>query len=333
MCDGFFRQQSASSLDAVFAEILRKTLLRIQIPALRDAARRSLTQFYMRLRLTAGNIPVGSLFVYLALAKTAKKSHSADLGVAEEFLSAVNNREAQAILDRCEESGEEVILPGVPLQTYAQTYFRDKIAPVLDRMAKEEALDPDSEAYLGRMNTLRNRAEREVRYQSHIDEIQDFRARGVRLVVISAHADCSERCRPFQGEVFSLDGTSGTTSDGRSFAPLETATDIWTKNGKWKNGLFGFNCRHYMVAYQPGASFPKVSAQTERRQYAINIRQRAMESQVRRWKIERDTYRGINRARYLNAKKRAAMAQDRLERFCAENGRAIEPTRTKIAPR
>lgn len=131
---------------------------------------------------------------------------------------------------------------GVAMQKYADDYIRENVRPVLNELARQQAKDPDDVS--GR-NSLRNRAEMEARYQGHIDNIQRLRDSGARLVVASTHADCSERCRPWQGRVYSLDGTSGTTDDGRKYVPLETATDVWytTKSGKrYKNGLLGFNC-------------------------------------------------------------------------------------------
>ena len=53
----------------------------------------------------------------------------------------------------------EIIQKGVPLQRYSDDVFKEYIKPVLDDMAKEEALDPDSEEYWGRRSSLRNRAE------------------------------------------------------------------------------------------------------------------------------------------------------------------------------
>ncbi len=136
----------------------------------------------------------------------------------------------------------DIVTLGVPMKKYAEDYLKKNVRPVLDRLCREQARDPDDVS--GR-NSLRNRAEMEVRYQGHLDNIQRLRDSGARLVVASTHSDCSERCRPWQGRVYSLDGTSGTTDDGRKYVPLETATDVWytTKAGKrYKNGLLGFNC-------------------------------------------------------------------------------------------
>lgn len=138
----------------------------------------------------------------------------------------------------------EPIGKGVPLQVYSKEYMKRVNAAML-RLARERAIDPND---LTGRNSLRNLAEMETRYKSHEDEINGFREKGVNLVVISTHADCSDRCFPYQGRVYSLDGTRGKTEDGREYVPLEEATqnprDLYTtKAGRtYQNGLFGFNC-------------------------------------------------------------------------------------------
>ena len=193
-----------------------------------------------------------------------------------------------------------------------------------------EAEDPDSASRLGHRSTLRNRAEREVRHEYQIQQIAEMRARGVRLVIASAHADCSERCRPWQGGVYSLDGTRGVTDDGRPYVPLEEATEILTKNGKWFNGLLGFNCRHYLVEYKPGRAFPKASAATERKEYAITQRQRALERNVRKWRIEAEINKGVDPDRYREARRKAIAWNKSYEQYSRANKRAFYPSRVQL---
>lgn len=217
---------------------------------------------------------------------------------------------------------------GVPTQRYAKTYMAE-VAEKLREFSRIEALDPDDRS--GR-NSLRNRAEMEVRYAAHMQRIEELKAKGVRLVVCSAHADCSDRCFPFQGRVYSLDGTSGTI-DGLSFVPLEKATDIFytTKTGKvYKNGLLGFNCRHYLYEYVSGMALPSVSKSEQRRENAINIKQRQYEAQVRKWRDEALVLKDIDRDGYLAARQKAIIWNKRYQKFSQDNGRAYYPDRVKI---
>lgn len=225
----------------------------------------------------------------------------------------------------------DIVTLGVPLKKYAEDYLRENVRPALDRLCKEQARDPDDVS--GR-NTLRNRAEMEVRYQGHMDEIQRLRDGGARLVVASTHSDCSERCRPWQGRVYSLDGTSGTTDDGRKYVPLETATDVWyiTKAGKrYKNGLLGFNCRHYLTEYKSGVRAPRQSPQEEARQYAITQEQRRLERNVREWKVRALTYKNAaDKKSYAYARDKAQAWDAAYRKFCERNNRPMYPSRTKV---
>jgi hypothetical protein len=133
--------------------------------------------------------------------------------------------------------------------------------------------------------------------------------------------------------VYSLDGTSGTAPDGRKYIPLEIATDVYytTKAGKvYKNGLLGFNCRHYLVAYKDGYRFPKPNPQEEAREYQITVKQRQLERRVRKWRDKAIYYKGVNPKEYQRAKKYAERANRDYIRFSHKNGRAYYPSRTKI---
>lgn len=221
-------------------------------------------------------------------------------------------------------------LSGVPTQRYSEEYIKKYVRPVFDRLAKQYPKDPGD---ISGRNTLRNRAEMEVRYNDHTQSIADLKASGAKLVIASAHADCSERCAPWQGRVYSLDGTRGVTDDGRSYVPLEDATDVYytTKAGKtYKNGLLGFNCRHFLVPYKSGYRFPKPNAAEERRQYAITEQQRRMEREVRKWRTIAIESKGQDPERYSEARKKAIEANRAYINFSKENGRAYYPSRTKI---
>ena len=227
-------------------------------------------------------------------------------------------------------AGDNAFNVGVPSQTYMRDYVNKKVKPIIDELAKQTALDTDD--VTGR-NSLRNRAEMEVRYAKHLEDIADLKARGVRLVIASVHADCSKRCSPWQGKVYSLDGSYGRTDDGRSFQPLEIATDVYytTKVGKvYKNGLLGFNCRHYLVPYEKGYRFPKPNAKEERKQREITERQRELERTVRAWEARAIEAKGVDGKGYKEALEKAKVWRSKYIAFSRENGRAYYPSRLQI---
>ncbi len=242
-----------------------------------------------------------------------------------------------------EQIGTDANIYATEFRKLSQDYFRENVKPVFERLARQYPFDPDSytgatpsEIYRAKnahINSLRNRAELEVRYNGHLENIDRLREQGHRLVIASSHADCSERCAKWQGRVFSLDGTSGTTPDGRKYVPLEEATDVYytTKAGKvWKNGLLGFNCRHYLVPYKDGFRFPKPNTATERREYAITEEQRHLERNVRYWRTRAIYEKGVDKKAYAKAVNKANYWNDRYITFSQKNGRAYYPSRTNI---
>jgi len=208
--------------------------------------------------------------------------------------------------------------------------YRQKVKSAYTRISDKLA---KSEGLIDRRISLRNSAEIEARRQGTLDEIAELRAKKVVLVWCSSHINCSERCAPFQGKLYSLNRTAGTI-DGNAYLPLETATEIYqtTKAGKrWRNGLFGFNCRHYLVPYRKDRLPPTdYNAGEMERQRELDFKQRKMEVAIRRKKEQGFLLRGID---YNSAKQRWAEArtmESELRSFCKQNERVFYPERTQI---
>lgn len=217
---------------------------------------------------------------------------------------------------------------GIPNQEYSKTYMT-QVKKVMNEIADFRAIDPND--VRGR-NSLRNLAEMQERYEGHLKQIEDLKEREVKLVVSSVHADCSDRCFPFQGKVYSLDGSSGTI-DGRRYEPLEKATDIYytTKAGRvYKNGLLGFNCRHYLYEYQPKMSIPYVKKDKQQLESKINSTQRTLESKVRTYRERALMLKDLDKDGYAKARKQAIEANKEYQAFSEDHNRAFYPDRAKI---
>lgn len=327
--DGFF-SLSKPVLDEKIKKIILRALKQIKIPSLREDAKKSLVRFYNKQYSTMRLISPTVAVVLLALNKVISGDNK-DVLTAKQSLKAqgfsVLGRGTSARIIQATEQG--VYTYGVPIQEFSQEYFQ-RVKPIYKQLEKQFPLDPDD--ITGR-NSLRNKAEMEVRYQHNLDMVADLKAQGVRLVIASTHADCSERCAPWQGRVYSLDGTRGVTDDGRKFVPLEEATDIYytTKSGKtYKNGLLGFNCRHYLVPYKSGLKFPEPNAKEERKQYEITLKQRQLERNVRRWKTKAITLKNSNRDEYVKARDKAKAWDKAYQEYSRKNNRAFYPSRTTI---
>lgn len=320
--DGWLKNEPKAKINATVQRIIRAALKEISLPELRSAAYRSLNAFAERQYNT-----------YLSVF-----GNTSDLLMAMLVLAAETpNPAAYARAQRTVLSSSRVEIPpletsakGIPLQMFAKDYFERYVVPTFYKIVEQKALDPDD---ISGSNSLRNRAEMEVRYNAHLQSIDELRTAGVRLVVCSVHADCSKRCSQWQGRVYSLDGTSGTTDDGKPFVPLEKATDVYytTKAGKtYKNGLLGFNCRHKLYPYSVGMIIPHVSEAEQAKERAIDRRQRELERRVRDYKERALIFKNIDRERYLKSKRLANKWRSEYIRFSHENGRAYYPSRIKL---
>lgn len=321
MKEEFFRQTPKAEIDRKVFKHISEAERQIHIPELAVAARQSLLRFYtaqfQELRISFGwQLPLlAALFLLNGKTLTGReiKPTRAQTEQARQTLK-------QAGFDRSR-------LLGSPLQKFSKDYVEQNVKPALDRLAKQQARDPDDVS--GR-NTLRNKAEMAVRYNEHLKQIEGFKKHGVNLVICSTHADCSARCAPWQGLVYSLDGTEGYTDDGRHYQPLENAThDQITKRGV-PNGLLGFNCRHFLVPYKSGYRFPKPNAVEEREEYKITQIQRRMEADVRKWRAIAVENKDTDRDRYLEARRKAIAANQAYIEFSKRHNRAYYPSRTKL---
>lgn len=310
--------------------IILSALKHITIKNLQESAKNSLANFYHRQYSELRKISPLKVTFLIALATLQGKDEK---GLKSNILAPKMTREsAREFLTSHGVKHEN--LYGVPLQKFSKDYFNKDIKPVMDRLAKQYSVNDDDIA--GRMS-LRAKAELEVRYQHNLDMVQNLRDEGHKLVECSTHADASERCAPWQGRVYSLDGTSGTTDDGRKYVPLEVATNqnnVYYTNPKtgtqYKGGLLGYNCRHYLIPYKSGHRFPKPDAKEERKQYEITKRQRALERNVIRWKTQALEYKGINKEQYELAKRKANEWNNAYIEFSETHNRAYYPARTKI---
>lgn len=297
---------------------VERTIKQIKNKDIVDDARRSLLDLANRqinlLRRTLGTNGV-AVAAGIALAVKGKITP-----VVMQKSGSVGVRALETFVD-------EPIGAGVPTQTYSKEYMK-QVNKIMSQLARAQGIDPND---VERRNSLRNMAEMSARHQDHEQDLATFKSKGVRLVCCSTHVDCSDRCYPWQGRVYSLDGTSGTTEDGRQYVPLERATDIWytTRRGKrYKNGLLGFNCRHKLYEYKPKMRIPVVTKEMQRKENEINRKQREYERNIRRYK-EEALFAEDPRIK-ARARKKAIMLNKAYIDFSHSHGRAYYPDRVKL---
>ena len=308
-------------------QVIEKAVKRLASNTLKMDAKNSLTTFanglYYQMK-TAFPDPLKAFAVYtLVKAITASKQ----LRFSEWYIPKTNVEKTafKTLYGETFYSSAK----GIPLQEFQKTYI-DRVKTALSKMSETQALDPND--VTGR-NSLRNLAEMQVRYERHLQDIQDLKDKGVNLVVCSVHGDCSERCSKWQGRVYSLDGTYGTTEDGRKYVPLEEATDIYytTKSGRtYKNGLLGFNCRHKLYPYKVGMLIPTVSAKEQIIERDITRRQRALERNVLHWREEALMQKGVDVDEYKKSREKARYWYEEYKKYSKANGRAYYPDRVRV---
>ena len=122
-------------------------------------------------------------------------------------------------------------------------------------------------------NGLFGQAEVDAMRHRQEAQIEAIAASGNNLVLVSSHADCSVLCQPYQGRLYSLDGTSGIASDGRSYTPLSEAV------GSTK--LMHRYCKHTFLPYKPNVAAPVFTKEEMDAEAEITSMQREMERKGR----------------------------------------------------
>lgn len=319
--DAFLYGWTKDAVNKRIAKVIEKVTKGIKIDRLKRDTERSLWNFANKQRIIWQNSALSpSIIAAVVLALNGKPT------------SAVERKFKPTDAALFDSITYEQRQKGVPLREFYGEVWKTKVKPTLESLCRANALDPND--FTGR-NSLRNLAEMETRYQEHQDNVHNLREGGVRLVICSAHADCSDRCKPYQGRIYSLDGSRGTTADGKSYVPLEEATQnpedrYTTKAGRvYQNGLLGFNCRHKLYEYH-GQAIPTVSEADRKREYAITKRQRELERDVRAAKTEALMYKGVDDKYARIMRKRARELYSKYITFCQENKRAYYPMRVAI---
>ena len=134
---------------------------------------------------------------------------------------------------------------------------------------------------------------------------------------------------------YSLDGTEGVTADGVRYKPLEFAADnpidrYITRSGKvYQDGcITGFNCRHILSDYVPGAKPQAIPKRVIERQRAIEEKQREYERRIRDYKKAAVSTTNKDEAKRLH--KKAKDLHEEYRRYSVKNKVAWYPDRVRI---
>ncbi len=155
---------------------------------------------------------------------------------------------------------------------------------------------------------------------------------GIQLIEVSSHMGARPKCAPYQGRIFSRDGTSGVTTDLNgnkiSYTPLSS-----TSYGQ-PDGLFGINCGHVQYPYLQGLSiqryFPYDEEENAER-YKQFQRQRAMERDIRATKRECMMLQAAGDEEGLQkASHRLRAQKQKYSAYCKDSGLGTHYDRTQV---
>lgn len=226
----------------------------------------------------------------------------------------------------------------LPLNIYHKRYI-DMVEQTLNELVAQDAKEDYSTNV-----SLRNIAETKVRLDDQLAKIDKLSKDGADLVYIKPHANCSKRCEKYQvggwynpSGLYSISGKKGVTPEGVPFIPLSEATDnpqdrYTTKAGKtYQNGcITGFNCRHQLIPYKPGAKPQVIPKEVIERRRKLEEKQRAFEREIRYYKRYAVQAKGVNPKASSVAKKKSTALNKKYQQFSINNKMAYYPERTKI---
>lgn len=155
---------------------------------------------------------------------------------------------------------------------------------------------------------------------------------GINLIEVSSHMGARPLCAPYQGRIFSRDGSKGVTVDGAGgkiyYTPLSE-----TSYGQ-PAGLFGINCGHVQYPFVPGINFqryfPYPKEENDRR-YMQFQQQRAMERGIRAAKRECMMLQETGDTEGLQkASLRLRTQREKYRAYCKETGLKQHNDRTQV---
>lgn len=154
----------------------------------------------------------------------------------------------------------------------------------------------------------------------------------IQLIEVSSHMGARPLCAPYQGRIFSRDGSKGVTTDGAGgkiyYTPISE-----TSYGQ-PAGLFGINCGHVQYPFVPGINFQRYfpyPKEENNRRYMQFQQQRAMERGIRAAKRECMMLQETGDTEGLQkASLRLRNQKEKYRAYCKETGLKQHNDRTQV---
>lgn len=232
-----------------------------------------------------------------------------DAGLEDSFFS-VNEKKLEALQESVKgdlRKAEHAALRKMD-DVYRQTLYRAEVNMAAGAKTLKQAVDMSTREFLekgidsveysnGRRINIASYAEMALRTASQratfMGEGKKRNEWGIYTVVMSAHANCSPMCLPYQGTVMIDDVYSnGTQEVDQKLVPLSVAME---------NHAFHPNCRHTLSTFFPGISQLPAPIDDEKavENYEAEQKQRYIERNIRRYKrLLEGSFDEVNQRRY-----------------------------------
>ena len=164
--------------------------------------------------------------------------------------------------------------------------------------------------------------------QGHADRLLE---RGHNLVVVSSHSNPAPVCQPFEGQILSLDGETGTVIRPNATGGKAVKVKIKATMREATSAGFGHpNCGHAVTGYVPGGS-RTFETKPDPAGYAATQKQRDMERAVRDTKRQQSVAVTPQRKRELAA--RLKQQQAAIAAHTAQHDLKRRPNRERLGAR
>ena len=155
---------------------------------------------------------------------------------------------------------------------------------------------------------------------------------GVSLIAVDSHPGARPKCAPYQGRIFSRDGSSGVTTDGSgrkiTYSPLSS-----TSYGE-PDGLFGINCGHSCYPFISGVNFQRYfpyDPEENAARYKEFQTQRTLEREIRASKRECMMLQAAgDKEGYEKAALRLRTQREKYRVYSNEHGLSLHNDRTQV---
>ena len=277
----------------------------------------------------------------LGAAKAFQKQAASDLNLVNTvmqykagsaYVNAVNaiyrdtSEGRQSALDIMGKGAAKAVSGQMSLQEATRKTIRELaqkgIPAFVDKRGREWS--PEAYVMMDMRSTLGNTAR--AAQNARCDEYN------IQLIEVSSHMGARPLCAPYQGRIFSRDGSKGVTTDGAGgkiyYTPLSE-----TSYGQ-PAGLFGINCGHVQYPFVPGINFqryfPYPKEENDRR-YMQFQQQRAMERDIRAAKRECMMLQEVGDTEGLQkASLRLRNQREKYKAYCKETGLKQHNDRTQV---